>query len=141
MDEPILTTTNTIEPEAHAVIDDGLRQFNIATSGIDDWQALGVFAVDPLTQQVLGGLTGRTSLGLLFIDVFFLPEDLRGGGLGSRILRMAEEEATRRGCTAAMLVTINFQAPGFYTRNGWEKFGEIESKPGISRVFMSKALI
>jgi GNAT superfamily N-acetyltransferase len=140
MDEPILTVTDTIGPEAQGVIDDGLHQFNIATSGIDDWQALGAFAVDPRTQKVLGGLTGRTSLGLLFIDVFFLPEDLRGGGLGSRILRMAEDEAKRRGCTAAMLVTISFQAPGFYKRNGWAIFGEIESKPGISRVFMTKAL-
>ena len=140
MDEPILTVTDSIAPEAQAVIDNGLHQFNVGVSGIDDWQALGVFAVDPQTQQVLGGLTGRTSLGLLFIDVFFLPQELRGGGLGSRILRMAEDEATRRGCTAAMLYTINFQAPGFYQRNGWDIFGEIESKPGISRVFLTKAL-
>ena len=135
-----LIVTDTIGPEAHRVIDDGLRQFNIATSGIDDWQALGVFAVDADSKKVLGGLTGRTSLGLLFIDVFFLPEALRGGGLGSRILRMAEDEAARRGCTAAMLATINFQAPGFYERNGWQVFGEIESKHGISRVFLTKAL-
>jgi len=140
MDEPILTVTDRIASEAQAVIEDGLHQFNIATSGIDDWQALGVFAMDPHTQRVLGGLTGRTSLGLLFIDVFFLPEELRGGGLGSRILRMAEDEAARRGCTAAMLVTISFQAPGFYQRNGWHIFGEIETKPGISRVFLTKAL-
>jgi GNAT superfamily N-acetyltransferase len=140
MAEPILTVTDAIEPAAHAVIEDGLRQFNIDTSGIDDWRALGVFAVDPQTQQVLGGLSGRTSLGLLFIDVFFLPDRLRGGGLGSRILQLAEEEATRRGCAAAMLVTISFQAPGFYARNGWRVFGEIESKPGISRVFMTKSL-
>src|SRR5712691_9711582 len=98
MVEPILTVTDSIVPEALAVIDNGLHQFNIAASGIDDWQALGVFAVDPQTQRVLGGLTGRTSLGLLFIDVFFLPEELRGGGLGSRILRMAEDEAARQPC-------------------------------------------
>jgi hypothetical protein len=39
-----------------------------------------------------------------------------------------------------MLATINFQAPGFYQRNGWHIFGEIESKPGISRVFLTRAL-
>src|SRR6266446_2452219 len=116
MVEPILTVTDSIAPEASAVVDNGLHQFNIAASGIDDWRALGVFAVDPQTQQVLGGLSGRTSLGLLFIDIFFLPDHLRGGGLGSRILQLAEEEATRRGCVAAMLVTISFQAPGFYAR-------------------------
>ncbi len=52
-------------------------------------------------------------MGLFFLDLFYLPKKLRRGGLGSRALRMAEEEAFRRGCTAATLVTVNFQAPEF----------------------------
>jgi hypothetical protein len=48
---------------------------------------------DPETEKVAGGLLGRTYLGLLTMDKFFLPEDLRRGRLGSRMLVMAEEEA------------------------------------------------
>jgi GNAT superfamily N-acetyltransferase len=80
------------------------------------------------------------TLGLFFLDLFFLPEHLRGSGVGSRALRMAEEEAIRRGCLAATLVTVNFQAPEFYARHGWEEFGRIASIPGVERIFMRKAL-
>jgi GNAT superfamily N-acetyltransferase len=63
---------------------------------------------------------GRTSLGLLFIDLFFLPDNLRGGGLGSRLLRLAEEEARRR---------------------GYRVLGTVPCLPtGTSRIFMTKAL-
>jgi hypothetical protein len=51
---------------------------------------------------------------------------------------MAEEEAIRRGCRAATLVTVNFQAPEFYARHGWEEFGRIASAPGVERIFMRK---
>ena len=47
----------------------------------------------------------------------------------------------RRNCRAATLVTVNFQAPGFYARHGWEEFGRIESAPGVERIFMRKTLI
>jgi GNAT superfamily N-acetyltransferase len=70
-----------------------------------------------------------------------LPKALRGGGLGSRILAMAEEEGRRRGCRAAVLYTISFQAPEFYKRHGWRVFGEIPCHPpGSSRIFMTKDL-
>jgi len=53
---------------------------------------------------------------------------------------MAEQEAARRGCTAATLVTVNFQAPDFYARHGWAEFGRIATVPGVQRIFMRKTL-
>jgi ribosomal protein S18 acetylase RimI-like enzyme len=77
----------------------------------------------------------------LFVDLFFLPEDLRGSGVGSTVLRLAEDEARRRGCISAVLFTINFQAPGFYERHGYGVLGTIESlPPGTSRIVMTKRL-
>ncbi len=40
----------------------------------------------PKSKKVVGGLLGRTSLGLLTVERFFLPEHLRRDRLGSRIL-------------------------------------------------------
>ena len=90
---------------------------------------------------VVGGLWGRTSLGLLRVERFFLPEDLRRGRLGSRILAMAEDEGRRRGCTRAVLSTLHFQAPGFYLKQGWEVAARIDCEPpGHTRFYMTKKL-
>jgi GNAT superfamily N-acetyltransferase len=100
-----------------------------------------VLVSDPATGAVLGGLTGRTSLGLLFIDLVHLPDQLRGQGLGAQILREAEAEACRRGCQSGVLLTITFQAPDFYARHGWQEFGRIPcDPPGTARVFFRKRL-
>lgn len=96
---------------------------------------------DPGTRAVAGGLLGRTSPGLFFLDLFYLPEQLRGTGVGSTMMRMAEQEAVARGCRQATLLTINFQAPEFYARHGWEEFGRIQSAPDVIRIFMRKTLI
>ncbi|MCE7001787.1 GNAT family N-acetyltransferase [Kibdelosporangium philippinense] len=133
--------TDSPAPQDVAVISDGLDEFNLLKAGINDRRDLAVLARDPDTQEVIGGLTGRTSLGLLFVDLFYLPPGLRGAGLGSEILRQAEEEARRRGCQTGVVYTISFQAPEFYERNGWQRFGEIPSGQGTSRVFMTKNLM
>jgi GNAT superfamily N-acetyltransferase len=78
---------------------------------------------------------------VLFVDLFFLPDALRGHRLGSQILQVAEDEARRRGCGAAVLYTISFQAPEFYERHGYRRFGMIDCQPpGTSRIFLSKPL-
>ncbi|MFE1552049.1 GNAT family N-acetyltransferase [Streptomyces sp. NPDC058718] len=136
-----LVVTDAPLPADIAAISDALDRFNREKTGVDDRRPLAVLVRDPRTQQVIGGLTGRTSLGLFFVDLFFLPPELRGNGLGGEILRQAEDEARARGCRAAVLYTITFQAPGFYRKQGWERLGEVPcDPPGTSRVFMTKEL-
>ena len=133
--------TDRPEAEDVALISDALDGFNVQETGIDDRRPLAVLVRDPETGRVVGGLTGRTSLGLLFVDLFYLPPALRGSGVGSEVLRQAEEEGRRRGCRSGVLYTISFQAPGFYAGHGWRVFGKIPcDPPGTSRVFMTKDL-
>jgi GNAT superfamily N-acetyltransferase len=141
MMEVTLALTDSPDDEARRVIDDGLGDYNADCAGYRDWRDLAVLARDRADGRVVGGILGRTSLGLLFIDLVFLPEALRNRHVGSRMLRMAEREAARRGCRSGVLYTISFQAPGFYERHGWREFGRIPcDPPGTSRVFMTKAL-
>ena len=141
MDSPHITLTDAPEAEALGAIRLGLDQFNLAACGISDQRALAILVKDPVTQAVVGGLNGRTSRGMLFIDVFFLPESMRGAGMGSKLLRMAEEEGRRRGCRNGLLHTNNFQAPDFYRKHGWLEFGSFPSDPpGTSRIFFCKDL-
>ena len=139
--ETAITLTDAPDDEERAVITDGLRAYNEAQAGPWDGRPLAIFARDPQTKQVVGGLLGRTSLGLLRVDTFFLPEELRCDRLGSRILAMAEQEGRRRGCTRAVLSTLHFQAPGFYLKQGWEVAARIECEPpGHTRFYMTKTL-
>ncbi len=136
-----IAVTDTPGAEALALIADGLDSFNLDTAGYADRQTLAVLVTDVATGKVVGGLTGRTSLGMLFVDLFFLPPAQRGNGLGSRVLAAAEIEAQRRGCRSGVLYTISFQAPDFYVKRGWRVFGEVECDPeGTRRVFLSKDL-
>jgi GNAT superfamily N-acetyltransferase len=106
--ETTITLTDAPHDDELAVIAEGLRAYNEAQVGYSDSRPLAVLVRDPETTKVVGGLYGRTSLGLLRVERFFLPEDSRRDRLGSRILAMAEEEGRRRGCTRAVLSTVHF---------------------------------
>lgn len=132
---------DTANPDLQSTLSQGLRSYNEELSGPSDHLPLTITIKDPSSGELIGGLTGRTSLGLLFIDLFYLPKSQRGTGLGSRILAMAEDEGRRRGCSRAVLYTISFQAPDFYKRHGWSVFGEIApDAPGATRIFLTKQL-
>jgi len=127
-------------PRAEAVVTRGLADFNREKFGRVDTQTLDILVRDK-RGEIVGGLLGRSSLGMFFLDLFYLPETLRGGGLGSRVITQAEDEARRRGCTVAVVITVTFQAPGFYEKHGYRRFGEIPCPPdGATRIFLTKPL-
>ncbi|WP_183236381.1 GNAT family N-acetyltransferase [Bradyrhizobium sp. CIR18] len=94
---------------------------------------------DPEAQHVVGGVTGLSSVELLFLDAFSLPKPVRGKGLGTMVLNEFEDEGRRRGCRWAFLYTVSL--PGFYARNGWKALGRTPSdRPGTFRTLMTKSL-
>jgi GNAT superfamily N-acetyltransferase len=139
--KPEIVVTDLVDCRMVEAISGGLDRFNDEVTGFSDRRPLAVTLKNPETDSVLGGATGRSSLGLLFLDLFYIPESLRGSGFGTQILKAFEDEGRRRGCRSAVLYTISFQAPKFYERNGWTAFGEIAcDPPGTSRIFMTKPL-
>jgi GNAT superfamily N-acetyltransferase len=139
--EPDIVITDAPDPAWAKLLGDGLNAFNDEAVGYTDRLPLAVMARDPNGGEVGGGIIGRTSLGVLFIDLVYLPKSMRGSGVGSRLLAAAENEGRRRGCSAGVLYTISFQAPEFYKRHGWRVFGEVPCQPpGTSRVFLTKTL-
>ncbi|MFC0409998.1 GNAT family N-acetyltransferase [Roseomonas elaeocarpi] len=131
--------TDAPPPETRDAILAPLLEFNAAQAGPSNARPLAILLRRPGSDAVVGGLLGRTAGGMLFVELFFIPEDLRRGGLGRRLLAQAEEEARRRGCHGAWLDTYSFQARGFYEKQGYTVFGEIRDyPPGHSRYFLSK---
>jgi GNAT superfamily N-acetyltransferase len=137
---PIVELAAERDPRAETVVTEGLAAYNRETFGRVDTRTLDILVRDE-SGAIVGGLLGRSSLGLFFLDLFYLPKEFRRGGLGSRIMAQAEAEARRRGCTAAFVYTVTFQAPDFYEKHGYRRFGEIVCAPdGATRIFLSKSL-
>ena len=132
--------TAEADPAVREVIASGLRGFNEAIAGPVGLQPLNVLLRNG-RGDIVGGLWGRTYWRWLFVELLYVPLRVRGGGLGARLLRAAEDEAANRGCFGVWLDTFAFQAPGFYERLGYQRFGEITGlPPGFRRIFFSKRL-
>ena len=137
-----VTVTDKANLAACRVIKFGLNKYNQEKAGYAGARSLSVLVSEDVSSEAVGGLLGRTSLGKFFIDLLFLPRGLRGNGIATRIIEQAEAEARRRGCSAAVLYTISFQAPGFYERRGYRVLGRIEcQQPGHTRLCMTKQLL
>src|SRR5215469_5656492 len=139
---PEITMTDAPDEEAKAFILDPLSEFNEARSGARmNYQPLAIFLSDPETGAIVGGMWGESYLSYLFINLFFIPESLRGAGLGRRLMAQAEEEALRRGCRGVWLDTFSWQARGFYEKLGYSVFGTIDDHPpGHQRFFLKKVI-
>ncbi|MEX3945977.1 GNAT family N-acetyltransferase, partial [Paraburkholderia sp. BR10937] len=106
------------------------------------YRPLAVSVSHPETGEIVAGLLAGTNYGQLHVLVLFVQEELRGAGIGSRLMLLAEEEACRRGCSGAWLDTYSFQARAFYERLDYTVFGTIDNyPPGHSRFFMKKPLL
>lgn len=89
--------------------------------------------------SVTGGIWASTLFRWLNVELLFVPEDLRGRGVGSALLAAAETEAMRRGCLGAFVDTASFQAPDFYQRLGYTLYGRLgDFPPGHERLYFRK---
>jgi len=139
---PKITLTDAPTEALLKPLGTGLKRFNeLRSGGPSNHRPLLILISDPVTGEGLGGLFGHTSHAYLHVDLLFIPESLRGSGLGRQILLQAEQEAIDRGCHAVWLDTFSFQARGFYERLGYSAFGTLEDyPPGHSRIFLTKQL-
>ncbi|HLY47358.1 MAG TPA: GNAT family N-acetyltransferase [Stellaceae bacterium] len=141
-EDPEITLTDALDPADVAVIADGLAAYNESRTGYRDHRPLAVFVRERAGGKIVGGLYGRTSFGLVYVERFFLPEGLRRDRIGSRVLAIAEEEGRRRGCSRIALTTLSVQAPLFYQKQGYDIAATIVcDPPGLTRYYMTKRLL
>lgn len=77
----------------------------------------------------------------LFVDTLWVREDYRTAGLGTLLMQAIEKEAKEQGCYLAHVDTFDFQARGFYEKNGYTLFGTLENCPkGHQRFYLKKEL-
>jgi ribosomal protein S18 acetylase RimI-like enzyme len=92
--------------------------------------------------SIVGGLMATTCLAWLDIDIMSVREGGRRRGVGRRLMRAAEAEAVARGCRYASVDTMEYQAPGFYTRLGYTIVGRFADRDGQghAKVFLTRTL-
>ncbi len=121
-------------------LDQEIYDFNSAATGHHDGRELSI-AVRGDDGGLLAGLTGWTWGGCGYIELFWVRDDQRGDGLGTRMLAAAEDEIRRRGCDRVALSTHSFQAPGFYARFGYIERGRTPGYPhGHDEIHLMKYL-
>ncbi len=121
-------------------LDDQINAYNVEQTGIRDGTLVACFVRDN-AHQILAGIYGWTWGGCCEIRYLWVHPDLRGRGLGRRLLLAAEQEARSRGCTQVVLDTHSFQAPGFYERLGYVVFGIVQDYPyHHQKIYLKKSL-
>ena len=125
-------------------VDASLNRFNdaaVAFTQIPPFVRL-CFGVRKDDGSVEAGINGLLyAWGILYIDALWVDEPLRHRGLGTKLLARIESEAKQLSCTLSHLDTFDFQARGFYERNGYELFGTLDDcPPGHKRYYLKKAL-
>lgn len=127
-------------PELEAALGHHLYEFNAHATGIHDGVLLGA-SIESDAGDLVAGLSGHTWGGCCEITRLWVAPAQRGLGWGSALMRAAEAEAERRGCTQMVLSTHSFQAPRFYEKLGFVRIGAFPDYPrGHEQVFYLKAL-
>ena len=139
MSGPVLAAANPT-PEDVQYLEDRIYEFNSSTTGISDgeWLAFIVRAGGRIVAGICGSTWGETCE----LRQFWVEASQRKRGLGTKLFQAAEQEARRRGCTQIVLMTFSFQAPGFYTRHGFEVVATVGDHPrGHRNMLMRKGLV
>ena len=122
-------------------LEDRLYEYNVEQTGVDDGQWLAIFVRDN-HRVIQAGIEGWTWCGTSYIRSLWVHKDWRGQGLGTQLLRAAEQEARTRGCQQIVLDSFSFQAAGFYQKLGYEVFAVLEEHPRHHRnYYLRKRLV
>ncbi|CDZ61141.1 Putative acyltransferase [Neorhizobium galegae bv. orientalis] len=124
-----LKLTEGMNADEEDFILERLMTHNAVTFGPSNRRELAV----PLHGEdgdLIGGLTGYTGRGWLYISMLYVPDELRGQGLAGRMLDMAEAEARARGAIGAYIDTMNPEALKLYLKQGYTEIGTLKGLEG-----------
>ena len=134
-----VTPFNLVEPDdnIYAELSSRFGEYNSAHSTWN-WQSYCV--IYQVKEKTVAGGRGIINMGALEVRSLWVDENLRGDGIGGRLLTAIENEARKRGATRAMLYTYNWQAQKFYERAGYAVFSQFEFPDGFQRIDFQKEL-
>ncbi|WP_261835755.1 GNAT family N-acetyltransferase [Vibrio ishigakensis] len=140
MDKINYVVTDTPSDEDIACVRSGIKEHNTPFLKGLFHQDLACFAKDE-TGAVVGGLVSEIWGSWLEIKFLWVSPKTKGQGVGSEILKRAEEQAKSLGCHSSLLDTFNFQAKPFYEKHGYRVQMTLYDHPvSTERYYMVKEL-
>ena len=117
-----------IESQKSQIIGDLIRSYNRSKREVAESEPLNLYVEDE-HGEIMAGLVAETFGNWLDIEYLFVKEDLRGQGIGSKLLQQAESEAKNRNCRYVFVNTYQFQAPAFYQKYGYKEVFTLKDYP------------
>jgi len=111
-----------------------IRAYNRSKREEAESELLNLYVEDE-KGNLLAGLVAETFGNWLEIEYLFVKEELRGLGIGSKLLQRAENEAKNRNCRFAFVNTYQFQAPNFYLSHGYKEVFALQDYPYTGKRF------
>ena len=105
-----------------------IRAYNRSNREPSKSEPLNIYLEDE-QGNLVAGMVAETFGNWLEIEYLYVGDDLRGQGIGSKILEMAENESRNRGCKYSFVDTFNFQAPKFYKKHGYKEVFALKNYP------------
>ena len=116
------------ESQKSQIIGDLIRSYNRSKREVAESEPLNLYVEDE-HGEIMAGLVAETFGNWLEIEYLFVKEDLRGQGIGSRLMHQAESEAKKRNCRYVFVNTYQFQAPAFYQKHGYQEVFTLKDYP------------
>ncbi|WHE88141.1 GNAT family N-acetyltransferase [Lachnoanaerobaculum gingivalis] len=105
-----------------------IRAYNRSKREPSKSEPLNIYLEDE-QGNLKAGMVAETFGNWLEIEYLYVSDDLRGQGIGSKILKMAERGSKERGCKYSFVDTFNFQAPKFYEKHGYKEVFALKNYP------------
>jgi len=123
----------------NAVISEGIIASNAHIIGERD-KAFSIFLKND-SGQVFGGIQAFLDTESIYIDVLWVEEKSQKKGYGTKLLDAIDLEAIKNGCKFITVDTWDFQAEGFYLKNGYDRIGEVKNYwLGHSKISLRKKI-
>jgi GNAT superfamily N-acetyltransferase len=111
-------------------------------NGVKDAKWMPFSFVAMQDDEIIGILDGHTLYDEVCVDDLVVLKDYRNNGIGTKLLRAAEDFYRGKNFTYISLKTAEFLAPKFYSKLGFslEYVRENKKNPKLTRYFFIKYL-
>lgn len=105
-------------PKANALIFKGINEQAVRVKRQEPMRTFGI-TLEDASHSILGGASGVTYYGCLYVDMLWIDDSIRQQGWGSKLMQEAEKIGIERGCTFATVNTMDWEALDFYQKLGY----------------------